>query len=152
LRNDPREGLVFGAWSPHEQGFVLGDSGVDLISQKPVMAAPRGMVKRWRGCKIEFLVRYPENWGCGISGEGTERSIAAEGREADRHGLIRDHANCCAGVKIGPGQHMSALRMDQESRRRRCVLDDRVQIMIKGQAFSQSLFLPFVPRAGSSFP
>ena len=24
--------------------------------------------------------------------------------------------------------------------------------MIKGQAFSQSLFLPFVPRAGSSFP
>jgi hypothetical protein len=25
-------------------------------------------------------------------------------------------------------------------------------LMIKGQAFSQSLLLPFVPRAGSSFP
>ena len=103
MRNDPREGLVFGAWSPHEQGFVLGDSEVDLISRKPVMTPPRGMVKRWRVRKIEFIVRNPESWGSYISGEGTERSIAAEGREADRYGLIGDHANCCAGAKIGPG-------------------------------------------------
>ena len=31
-------------------------------------------------------------------------------------------------------------------------VDSHPEIMIKGQAFSQSLFLPFVPRAGSSSP
>ena len=82
---------------------LLGDSEVDLISRKPVIPPPRGMVKRWRGCKIEFIVSNSESLGCYIWGEGTERSIAAEGREADRYGLIGDHTNCCAGAKIGPG-------------------------------------------------
>ena len=72
----------------------------------------RGVVKRWRGWKIAFIVRNPESWGCYISGEGTERSIAAEGREADRYGLIGDHANCCAGAKNGPGKRMTALQKD----------------------------------------
>ena len=99
----PVKGFYLALGAPDEQGFVLGDSEVDLISRKPVMTPPRGMVKRWRGCKIEFIVRNPESWGSYISGEGTERSIAAEGREADRYGLIGDHANCCAGAKIGPG-------------------------------------------------
>ena len=99
----PVKGFYLALGAPDEQGFVLGDSEVDLISRKPVMTPPRGMVKRWRVCKIKFIVRNPESWGSYISGEGTERSIAAEGREADRYGLIGDHANSCAGAKIGPG-------------------------------------------------
>ena len=73
----PVKGFYLALGAPDEQGFVLGDSEVDLISRKPVMTPPRGMVKRWRGCKIEFIVRNPESWGSYISGEGTERSIAA---------------------------------------------------------------------------
>ena len=99
MRNDPREGLVFGAWSSHEQGYVLGDSEVDLISRKPVMTLPRGTVKRWRVCKIEFIVRNLGSWGGYISGEGTEHSIATASPQHRRRrpgsGSIRSHWRSC---------------------------------------------------------